>query len=138
MEDDNIKGKVIKGPWKDIKKSNRKVVIPKNAEKLQEDLYFCDELTEGLLVQLIHTMNENGFDIKNEKFLQDIGFISECVKATLLRQMKYQHPVAILMDKVMSLQKQQNKENSQALSHFNFEELQKLLGKKDDPKTPKR
>ena len=138
MEDDSIKGTVIKGPWKDIKKSNRKVIIPANSEKIQEDLYFCDELTEGLLVQLIHTMNENGFDIKNEKFLQDIGFISECVKATLLRQMKYQHPVAILMDKVMSLQRQQNKENSQALSHFNFEELNKLLGKKNAPKPPKK
>ena len=105
-----------------------------NDETSPENLEQWDSFNFYVLLDEI----ENGFNIKSEKFIKDIGFISECVKATLLRQMKYQHPVAILMDKVMSIQKQQNKENSQALSHFNFEELQKLLGKKDDPKTPKR
>ena len=38
MEDDNIKGKVIKGPWKNTKKSSRKVIIAANSEKIQEDL----------------------------------------------------------------------------------------------------
>ena len=66
MEDNNTKGNVIKGPWKNLKKSGRKINISTDIEKATEDLYFVDELTEALLVQLIHTSSENGFNIKNE------------------------------------------------------------------------
>jgi hypothetical protein len=79
MDDDNIKqSKVIKGPWK--QQSKKKVKIPENpiTTQLQEDFLFAEDLTEHLMVQLIHTMGENGFDLKDERFTRDIGFISEC------------------------------------------------------------
>ena len=132
MEDNNTKGNVIKGPWKNLKKSGRKINIPTDIEKATEDLYFVDELTEALLVQLIHTSSENGFNIKNEKFIKDIGFISECVKAALLRQLKYKHPVAFLMDKIMSMARRQHQSTQKNYSQFNFRELNKLLKENDN------
>ena len=77
MEDDSTKATIIKGPWK--KKSRKKVKVPKNPthDQLQEDLLFAEDLTEHLMVQLIHTMGENGFELKDPKFIRDIGFISE-------------------------------------------------------------
>ena len=85
MEDDSTKGTVIKGPWK--KQSTKKVKTPKDPlqNQLQEDLLFADDLTEHLMVQLIHTMGENGFDLKDHKFIRDIGFISECCKSIIFR-----------------------------------------------------
>ena len=132
MEDDSTKGNVIKGPWKNLKRSGRKINVPTDIEKATEDLYFVDELTEALLVQLIHTSSENGFNIKNEKFIKDIGFISECVKAALLRQMKYKHPVAFLMDKIMSMTRRQHQNIDKNYTQFDFKELSKLLGEKDN------
>ena len=132
MEDDSTKGNVIKGPWKNLKRSGRKINVPTDIEKATEDLYFVDELTETLLVQLIHTSSENGFNIKNEKFIKDIGFISECVKATLLRQMKYKHPVAFLMDKVMSMTRRQHQNIDKNYTQFDFKELSRLLKEKDN------
>ena len=132
MEDDSTKGNVIKGPWKNLKRSGRKINVPTDIEKATEDLYFVDELTEALLVQLIHTSSENGFNIKSEKFIKDIGFISECVKATLLRQMKYKHPVSFLMDKIMSMTTRQEDSLDKNYTQFDFKELSRLLGEKDN------
>ena len=132
MEDDSTKGNVIKGPWKNLKRSGRKINVPTDIEKATEDLYFVDELTEALLVQLIHTSSENGFNIKSEKFIKDIGFISECVKATLLRQMKYKHPVAFLMDKIMSMTRRQHQNIDKNYTQFDFKELSRLLKEKDN------
>ena len=84
------------------------------------------------MVQLIHTSSENGFNIKSEKFIKDIGFISECVKATLLRQMKYKHPVSFLMDKIMSMTRRQHDSLDKNYTQFDFKELSKLLGEKDN------
>ena len=135
MEDDSTKSAtIIKGPWK--KQSKKKVKIPQNSmqTKLQEDLIFADDLTEHLMVQLIHTMGENGFVLKDPKFIRDIGFISECVKATLLRQMKYKHPVSFLMDKIMSMTRRQHDSLDKNYTQFDFKELSKLLGEKDNEK----
>ena len=40
------------------------------------------------MVQLIHTLSENGYDIGEDSFILDIGFLSETVKSTLYRQEK--------------------------------------------------
>ena len=68
MEKDSTKGTIIKGPWK--QQSKKKVKVPKDPmqTQLQEDLIFAEELTEHLMVQLIHTMGENGFNYVNNHF----------------------------------------------------------------------
>ena len=128
MEDDSTKtATVIKGPWK--KQSAKKVKTPKDPlqNQLQEDLLFADDLTEHLMVQLIHTMGENGFDLKDHRFIRDIGFISECCKSIIFRDIGLKHPVQSIIDKLMNGTKGQ-------LYHFTEKELFELLRKDDGKK----
>jgi len=124
MEDDTLKGKIIKGPWK--KHSNKKVKVPKDPLKnqLQEDLLFADDLTECLMVQLIHTMGENGFNLKDPKFIRDIGFISECCKSVIFRDIGLKHPLEAIIHKIMSKTKGQ-------MHHFTQKELFESLNEKE-------
>ena len=59
---------------------------------------FADDLTETLLVQMIHTMGENGIDISNKEFIRDIGFVIEAVKSTVYRDMDLKHPMGKIME----------------------------------------
>ena len=59
---------------------------------------FADDLTETLLVQMIHTMGENGIDIGGKEFVRDIGFVIEAVKGTIYRDMQLAHPMNRIME----------------------------------------
>ena len=41
---------------------------------------FAEHLTEGLVVNMIANMNENGLDTESPEFVKDIGFMIEVVK----------------------------------------------------------
>ena len=84
---------VIQGPW-----TKRNVKVP-NEElvKKREELLFAEELTEQVMVGLIHTIHENGFDVDSNEFLHDMGFIIECVKSVVYREMGFQHPMSDIM-----------------------------------------
>ena len=84
---------VIQGPWK-----RRNIKLPdEETVKLREKLAFAEELTEQLMVQMIHTINENEFDVNDNRFLHDMGFIIECVKSVIYREMGLQHPMSDIM-----------------------------------------
>ena len=88
---------VIKGPWK--KKSKREIVVPDvDVIALQENIMFADDLTESLLVQMIHTMGENGIDISAKSFIKDISFVVEAVKGSIYRDMGLFHPMSGIME----------------------------------------
>ena len=81
--------KVIQGPWP---KSGRKVKIPDdNSMQLQDDIEFAEELTQTVIVQMIHTMGENGIHVTEESFIRDIGFLIEVSKGTIYRSMGIPH-----------------------------------------------
>lgn len=84
---------VIQGPWK-----KRNVKVPnEETVKLREQLLFAEELTEQLMIQMIHTIHENGFDVDSNEFLHDMGFTIECVKSVIFREMGLQHPMSNIM-----------------------------------------
>ena len=88
---------VIKGPWK--QKAKKQVVVPDvDVIAIQETIMFADDLTETLLVQMIHTMGENGIDISDKEFIRDIGFVIEAVKSTVYRDMDLKHPMGKIME----------------------------------------
>ena len=63
------KNNVIAGPWK--ARPKREVIL--QDEKIiedQENAMFCDTLTEGLLIQMINTIDENGFETNTEMDLE--------------------------------------------------------------------
>ena len=93
QENENVAENVIQGPW-----TKRNVKVP-NEElvKKREELLFAEELTEQVMVGLIHTIHENGFDVDSNEFLHDMGFIIECVKSVVYRDMGFQHPMSDIM-----------------------------------------
>jgi len=104
---------VIKGPWK--LKGKKEVVVPDlDVIALQENLMFADDLTESCLVQMIHTMGENGVEIGGQEFVRDIGFVIEAVKGTIYRDMGLAHPINRVMEMLTKINvDEKNSMNSQ-------------------------
>jgi len=95
-DNDNSDGKIIQFPTKMKKPTD--VKISSKAMKLHTDLKFAEHLTEGLVVNMIANMQENGLDTENPEFIKDIGFMIEVVKGTIYRDMGVKHPMQELVD----------------------------------------
>jgi len=67
---------------------------------LQENIAFADHLTESLMVQMIHTIGENGYNISGKKFVGNMAFIIETVKASLYDELGLDHPMTTIMKAV--------------------------------------
>ena len=81
----------MKGPWS--AKNVREVKLPdEDVLELHHDLQFAEELTQSLMVQMIHTMSENGIDVGAKDFIRDMAMLIELVKGSLYRDMKMVHP----------------------------------------------
>tara|TARA_B100000508_G_C11334826_1_gene216177 strand:+ start:185 stop:565 length:381 start_codon:yes stop_codon:yes gene_type:complete len=116
MEDDT---NVIQGPWKPNKKNSE---VKKQTE---EDMAFIEELTEKVMVQLIHTMSENQIDIQSKDFSIEIGFINESVKSMLYREFGYPHPVTRMIQTVVSIIT--DKEKGVRYTNFDTQKMVEIL-----------
>jgi len=114
---------IIIGPWPTqdisndaeaedwIKRKYKRALDKKNTQlKMQEKILKVDTITEKVMIQLIHTLGENGYQIGNQDFILDVGFLSEMVKASLFRQEKLPHVLQGLVDSLMTPEKSQNEE----------------------------
>ena len=122
-EKDKNMDNVICGPWgsdpitQDKKTSNwikQKYdrELDKNNSQLQmkEKLAKIDLLTENVMVQMIHTFQENGYQIDDEQFILDVGFLSEVIKGALSRQEGLPHVIQGFIEQIMSPEKKENEE----------------------------
>ena len=121
---------VIKFPKKFRGKKVPKIV-DLDANKLQEDLDFCDGLAEGLMITLIHNIGENGFNIKSDRFIGDISFLNEAVRGTLYRQMKMAHPIQDFMDLIV---KTETNGDNQIITKVKLDTLVEMMPELDDGK----
>ena len=131
MADDNTKGVVLKGPWK-----RAKTVKKSQTEKISNDMAFAEDVAESVMIPMIHGLGENGVDIKSDKFVSEIGFINEVVKAIVYRTMNYPHPMLQLIETVMSTKKESVED---VYSKFDYEKIEDMLDslKKDDEEDDK-
>ena len=119
---------VISGPWK--AKPKREVVVPDiDVIALQENIMFADDLTESLLVQMIHTMGENGVDVSSTDFIKDISFVIEAVKGVIYRDMGLAHPMSGMMSQFTDVTMDEGN-NPHGL--VDLESIQKVKITKDD------
>ena len=123
MTDKKVPDNIIIGPWDAhgkvndeqasdwVKRKYQKALDKNNTQlKMQEKISKIDIITEGVMVQLIHTLSENGYDIGEDSFILDIGFLSETVKSALYRQEKLPHVVQGLIDNIMMPDRTQNED----------------------------
>ena len=106
------KDNVVIGPWGEtpvenngewVKKKLDKALDKNNTNKMMQDkLDRIEVITEKIMIQLIHTISEYNYDITDEKFSLDIGFLSETVKGVLSRQEKLPHIIQGLLDNIMA------------------------------------
>lgn len=124
---------VISGPWK--AKPKREVVVPDiDVIALQENIMFADDLTESLLVQMIHTMGENGVDVSSTDFIKDISFVIEAVKGVIYRDMGLSHPMSDMMSQFTDVTVDEGN-NPHGL--VDLESIQKVkITKNDDSSEP--
>ena len=40
-------------------------------------MVYIDDITESVMIPMIHGLAENGVDIKSDKFITEVGFINE-------------------------------------------------------------
>ena len=136
---------VVVGPWGDtpienngewIKEKYNKALDKNNTSKrVQEKFDRIEILTEKLMVQLIHTLSENNYNISDERFILDIGFLSEVIKGVISRQEKVPHIIQGLLDNIMSPEPTKNQDDMHVYySRFDANLLNELVGMADDIK----
>ena len=93
---------VIRGPW--LAKGGRKVKLPdKDIVALRQKLQFAEELSESLIVQMIHTMSENGIDISENSFVRDMSMVIELVQGSIYRDLELEHPTHKFMEEFVDI-----------------------------------
>ena len=127
-EKDKDVNNVIYGPWGSEPVSNKydkstsnwikqkyDRELDKNNSQLQmkEKLAKIDLLTENVMVQMIHTMSENGYDIADEQFILDVGFLSEVIKGALSRQEGLPHIIQGFIEQIMSPEKKETEDGEE-------------------------
>jgi hypothetical protein len=118
-------GNILKGPWK--ARPKREVKLPDiDVVELQENMMFCDNLTEGVSVQLIHSVGENGFEVNSENFIRDMAFIIECIRGMLYRELDIKHPMADVMAKVIQVKETLDTEDNVAGYEYKIDYEDKL------------
>lgn len=136
---------ILVGPWGDtpienngewIKQKYDKALDKNNTSKrVQEKFDRIEILTEKLMVQLIHTLSENNYNISDERFILDIGFLSEVIKGVISRQEKVPHIIQGLLDNIMSPEPTKNEDGMDVYySRFDANLLNELVGMADDIK----
>ena len=95
----------------------------RDTKRMKEDFQSIEVLTEGLVVQMIHTLKEQDFDISSTDFIRDVAFLNECIKSMLHREYGYEHPMTDLISKLFEVQKK----GDRYLTKFAADKLAKVI-----------
>ena len=122
---------MIKGPW--LAKSGREVKLPDtDVIAMQQDIQFAEELTQSLMVQMIHTMSENGIDVSAKTFIRDMAMVISMVNGSIYRDMGMAHITQKFMEEYVDI----HDDDGSYETEVDFEtifELANLIEDDDDP-----
>jgi hypothetical protein len=124
MADDNIKGIVVKGPWK-----RAKSVKKSQTEKISNDMAFAEDVAESVMIPMIHGLSENGVNIKTDELVREVGFINEIIKSIMYRTMNYPHPMTELINSLMSTKTESVEDVYAKFDHDALEKMVEVLTK---------
>ena len=131
QENEKVEENVIQGPWP---KSKRKVKIPdEDYVALQEKLNFAEELCQASVVQLIHTLGENGIDVSEKSFIRDMGLIIEFTKGAIYRSIGLPHVTQQFFESLVDLTIHPDNSVDSEVNLEVIEAYVELLRKDDDP-----
>jgi hypothetical protein len=96
-------------------------------------MQFAGELAQSLIVQMIHTMEENGIDISENSFIRDAAMIIELVQGTIYRDMKLSHPTHKFMEEFVDLVVNVDNTVETEVDFDTIIKLTNILEEDDDP-----
>ena len=129
MADDSTKGIVIKGPWKKVKRVDKS-----QTEKIAHDMVYVDDVAESVMIPMIHGLAENGVDIKSDKFITEVGFINESIRALLFRHLGYKHPMSDFIKHIMVMEKAKSEDLYASFNNDLVDKMNKVLEDEKDKK----
>ena len=130
QENENVEQNVIQGPWP---KTRRKVKLPdEDAIELQEKLAWAEDLTQTVIVQMMHTLGENGIDISEKAFVRDAALLIEMTKGSIYRSLDLKHPTQGLFESLVDLTVDIDNSVATEVNEEVLEEYYKLFGDNDD------
>jgi len=123
---------VIKGPW--LAKSGREVKLPDtDVIAMQQDIQFAEELTQSLMVQMIHTMSENGIDVSAKTFIRDMAMVISMVNGSIYRDMGMAHITQKFMEEYVDIHDDDGGSYETEVDFETIVELANLIEDDDDP-----
>ena len=98
-------GKLIKFPAHRVVYNNdpiRPELSEEEARQIKEDK-FVEQITESLILDIIHVLQENVVDTKTDLFLRDLAIVIESVKSLLKRDFGRKHPMQTIADSIAKI-----------------------------------
>ena len=98
-------GKLIKFPAHRVVYKNpakRPELTEDEAKEIKEDK-FVEQIVEGLVLDIIHVLQENVVDTKGDVFLRDLAMTIESIKSLLKRDFVRHHPMQTIADSIAKI-----------------------------------
>ena len=98
-------GKLIKFPAHRVvynKDPTRPELTEDEARQIKEDK-FVEQITESLILDIIHVLQENVVDTKTDIFLRDLSIVIESIKSLLKRDFGRKHPMQTIADTIANI-----------------------------------
>ena len=91
---------------------------------MQENMEFAEELNQKIILQMIHTLGENGVSVSDDSFIRDLGLIIELTKGSIYRSMGIPHPTHKFFETLVDL----NVDDDRSIhSQINLDMLEKFV-----------
>ena len=98
-------GKLIKFPAHRVvhnQEPKRPELSEDEARQIKEDK-FVEQITESLILDIIHVLQENVVDTKHDIFLRDLAIVIESIKSLLKRDFGRKHPMQTISDSIAKI-----------------------------------
>ena len=98
-------GKLIKFPTHRVVYNNEPIrpeLSEEEARQIKEDK-FVEQITESLILDIIHVLQENEVDTKTDLFLRDLAIVIESIKSLLKRDFGRKHPMQTIADSIAKI-----------------------------------
>ena len=88
----------------------RKTPTPQSVEteakkKKAKENYFIEQLSEEIVLHIIHVLQDNAVRMKDEAFLRDLAVIIESIKSLIYRDFGRRHKMQAISDALATIKK---------------------------------
>ena len=124
-------GKLIKFPThRVIHGTPKRPELSEDEAKQIKEEKFVEQITESLILDIIHVLQENVVDTKTDVFLRDLAIVIESIKGLLKRDFGRKHPMQTISD---SIAKIHTLKDGRKVTDINYGKV-KPVKKKEKPK----